>query len=267
MPLLRRPSLFVLTAALAVSLVIAPATSAARAASGSSTTAAVADIEAAEDLVIELINERRDRKGLRPLRVDSRIAKIARARSKDMIQRDYFSHQDPDGRYARQHLERAGIKFTRVSEIIAWNRGSDLLAEADHAVDMWMASSVHRHEILSTTHNYFGAGVATDGRTIKWTVISITGRDRTDPVARITSVERSGGDAVVRWTGYDPRLVVGTAGVRDYDLARRHPGGAWTIIRNDTTNKSTTSAAQSGTEYRVRARDRAGNVGAWSAPQ
>ena len=153
-----------------------------------------------------------------------------------------------------------------MSEIIAWNRGSDLLAAAEDAVGMWMDSSVHRREILSTTHNYFGAGVATDGSTIKWTVISITGPDRTDPVARITSVERTGDSAVVRWTGYDPRLVVGTAGLRDYDLARRHPGGAWVIVRDNTTKVSTTTAAQEGTEFRVRARDKAGNVGDWSAP-
>ena len=216
--------------------------------------------------MIALINERRDRKGLRPLRLDPRLAPIARDRSEDMIDRNYFSHKDPDGKYARNFLERAKIKFSRVSEIIAWNRGSDLLAAAEQAVGMWMDSSVHRHEILSTTHNYLGAGVATDGGTIKWTVISITGPDRTDPVARITSAERTGDEAVVRWKGYDPQLVVGTAGIRDYDLARRHPGGDWIIVRDNTTTVSTTSAVREGTEFRVRARDQAGNVGVWSAP-
>ncbi len=221
---------------------------------------------AAEQLVVGLINERRHRKGLRSLRVDSRLGSIARARSEDMVDRDYFSHEDPDGKYARNFLERARIKYSRMSEIIAWNRGTDLLAEAEHAVAMWMDSSVHRHEILSTTHNYLGAGVATDGRTIKWTVISITGPDRTDPVAKITSVALTGNSASVRWSGYDPRLAVGTAGLRDYDLARRHPGGIWATVRDDTTRTSTTSAAHSGTEFRVRARDKAGNVGSWSAP-
>ena len=153
-----------------------------------------------------------------------------------------------------------------MSEIIAWNRGSDLLAAAEHAIEMWMDSSVHRREILSTTHNYLGAGVATDGRTIKWTVILHHRARPHGSVARMTSVVRTGDEAVVRWTGYDPRLVAGTAGVRDYDLARRHPGGDWVIVRDDTTQLSTTSVARDGTEYRVRARDRAGNVGDWSTP-
>jgi uncharacterized protein YkwD len=267
MSLFRRSSLLVLTAALALSSLGVPAASAS--ASGTTrelSTAAVADATAAEQLVVELINERRHRKGLRSLRVDSRLASIARARSEDMIDRGYFSHEDPDGKFASNFVERARIKYSRLSEIIAWNRGTDLLAEAEHAVAMWMDSSVHRHEILSTTHNYLGAGVATDGRTIKWTVISITGPDRTDPVARITSVELTGNSASVRWSGYDPRLAVGTAGLRDYDLARRHPGGSWATVRDDTTRTSTTWPAHSGTEFRVRARDKAGNVGPWSAP-
>ncbi len=126
-----------------------------------------------------------------------------------------------------------------MSEIIAWDQGSDLQSAAEEVVQMWMDSTVHRHEILSKTHNYLGAGVATDGHTIKWTVISITGRDRTDPTARIGSVALEGGEATVRWTGHDPWLVVNTAGIRDYDLARRQPGGAWKTIRDDTTRVST----------------------------
>jgi uncharacterized protein YkwD len=265
MPVLRRASLLVVAVALAASVAAVPAASAAGA-TGSSSATAVTDVEAAEQLLVELINERRDRKGLRPLRLDTRLARIARARSEDMIERDYFSHKDPDGKYARNFLTRARIKFSRVSEIIAWNRGSDVLAAAEHALEMWMDSSVHRREILSKTHNYLGAGVATDGGAIKWTVVSITGPDRTDPVARITSVALTGDAAMVRWTGSDPRLVVGTSGLRDYDLARRHPGGAWAIVRDNTTRVSTTSAAREGTEYRVRARDKAGNVSTWSDP-
>ena len=139
MSLLRRSSLLVLTAALALSVVGVPVTSASGSTRELSTaTAAVADVTAAEQLVVELINERRHRKGLRSLRVDSRLGSIARARSEDMVDRDYFSHEDPDGKYARNFLERARIKYSRMSEIIAWNRGTDLLAGAEHAVAMWM---------------------------------------------------------------------------------------------------------------------------------
>ena len=265
MSLLRRSWILILTSTFVVSglsVVGVPL-------GGSSVAAAAVpvspEIEAAEQRVIELINERRSGKGLRALRLDPRVAKVARARSQDMIDRHYFSHVDPDGLSARQHLVRAHIKFSRVSEIIAWSQGSDLEASAAKVVQVWMSDAIHRHEVMSTTHNYLGAGVATDGHTITWTVISITGRDRTDPTARIRSVVLAGDQATVRWTGHDPWLVVGTAGLRDYDLARRHPGGVWQTVRDNTTRVNTTTGAQEGTEFRVRARDKAGNTGPWSA--
>ena len=251
---LRRSPILALVAALVTSGLFAAVTSAAQPSAplvaepsvSSAAAPATTDIEAAEQRVIERINVRRDRKGLRPLLLDPRVAKVARARSQDMIDRDYFSHQDPDGKYARQHLERARIRFSRVSEIIAWNGASDLLAGADEVVRMWMGDAVHRHEVMSTTHNYLGAGVATDGRTVKWTVISITGPDRTDPTARVTSVVLDGAAATVHWHGHDPRLVVATAGIRDYDLARRDPGGAWETVLNDTTKVSATLCGAGG---------------------
>ncbi len=262
----RRCSVLALASVFLASGLSAAAASATRPSVASAVAPAATDVEAAEQRVIELINARRAKKGLRALRLDPRVARVARARSQDMIDRHYFSHRDPDGKYARQHLAHARIRFSRVSEIIAWDQGTDLQAAAGKVVQAWMSDSVHRHEVLSTTHNYLGAGVATDGHTIMWTVISITGPDRTDPTARITSVVLDGDVATVRWKGHDPRLVVGTAGIRDYDLARRHPGGAWQTVRDDTRNVSTTSAAHEGTEFRVRARDDAGNVGPWSDP-
>ncbi len=230
-----------------------------------STGAASPEVVAAEQALIDAINARRDTRGLRAIRLDPRIARLARARSQDMIDRRYFAHRDPDGRYVSDHLRRARIKFSRSSEIIAWTQSRDLQAAAAGVVDMWMSDSIHRHEVLSKTHNYLGAGVATNGNKVIWTVDSITGPDRTDPSARITGVTGSDGTWSVTWTGSDPRLVTGTAGLRDYDLGRRLPDGAWTLIRTHTTAIRATASGPQGTEFRVRARDTAGNVGAWSS--
>ncbi len=228
--------------------------------------ATTTDLRATEERLMALINHRRDQRGIRPLRVDSRISKVARARSLDMVERNYFDHKDPDGLYAQQHLKRADIRFERVSEIIAWNHGSDINSAAADAMSLWMHSPVHRREILKE-HNYFGAGLATDGHVLKWTVIFITGPDRTDPVARLSSVEPSGGSMVLKWTGSDPRLVVNTAGLKSFDVSQRVGAGDWTIIRYHTTGTVAHIGAVSGRSYgfRVRARDKAGNLGSWSA--
>lgn len=225
-----------------------------------------AELREAAAHVEALIDARRERRDKRPFRLDTRVAALAQAKSQDMIDRDYFSHVDTKGRVARDHLRRADIRFTRVGEIIAWNRGGDLMAAAEDAVDMWMASSVHKRQIM-TSNNYFGAGVATDGSTIKWTVIFITGPDRTKPTARFTGSPVVDGKVRLTWTGSDPKLVVGTAGIKSFDLDARVPGEPWTRVRTKTTARSLARRLPDGTrrEFRVRARDKAGNIGAWSA--
>ncbi len=225
-----------------------------------------AELRAAAAHVEALINARRERRDKRPFRLDARVAALAQAKSQDMIDRDYFGHVDTKGRVARDHLRRADIRFTRVGEIIAWNRGGDLMEAAEGAVAMWLDSAVHKRQIM-TDNNYFGAGVATDGRTWKWTVIFITGPDRTKPTARFTGSPIVDGKFRLAWTGSDPKLVVGTAGIKSFDLDGRVPGGAWTRIRTKTIARAISRGVPAGAtrEFRVRARDKAGNIGAWSA--
>ncbi|MFN8517928.1 MAG: hypothetical protein U0667_00750 [Chloroflexota bacterium] len=227
-----------------------------------------AEIGSAEARVESLINARRDSRGKQPFRVDPRVAGTRACQVAGHDDRDYFDHADRKGHFASYHLSRAGVRFTRVGEIIAWGRfDGDLLASADEAVDLWMHSAPHKKLILSG-NNYFGAGVATDGRSWKWTVIFITGRDRTDPRASITTARADGGEVTVRWTGSDPRLVTGTAGLRGFDLERRTPGGEWKRMRNATRNRTYVREHSPGVtfEFRVRARDKAGNIGDWTEP-
>jgi hypothetical protein len=131
-----------------------------------------------------------------------------------------------------------------------------------------MASTAgHREQILSTTSNYAGVGVALDGGASYWTVVFIEGPDHTGAVASLTRATRAPSHHMrVTWQGSDPRLVTHTAGLATFDVARRIVGGSWTTIRWGTPSTALTLRGRAGTRYqfRVRARDRDGNVGAWS---
>ena len=72
----------------------------------------------------------------------------------------------------------------------------------------------------------------------------------------------------IGWLGGDIRLQVLTAGFYSYQLARKVDSGAWSVIVSATTATSTYRYQAVGHRYsyRVRARDRAGNYGAWSVP-
>src|SRR6185503_19906245 len=67
---------------------------------------------------------------------------------------------------------------------------------------------------------------------------------------------------MITWTGRDA-----TSGVASYDVARSFDGGRFRVIKTGVSGTSLNWNLRTGHSYRfeVRARDKAGNVGAWSA--
>jgi hypothetical protein len=70
----------------------------------------------------------------------------------------------------------------------------------------------------------------------------------------------------VSWTGADVRLQVLTSGFYSYHVQRRVDGGAWTTVWSSTTRTSLALVVPTNHtyEFRIRARDKAGNYGSWS---
>lgn len=224
----------------------------------------------AEDRLLALVNRDRAAAGLVPVRSDSRLRAIARARSADMAARDYFSHEQPDGRNVFDLIEAARIAWYGAGEILAWNSWPTLVDSATAADSGWLGSPSHRAIVLSRDYNYvgFGLAVAPDGRTF-WTGLFLKGPDRTRPTARAFGVSRPSATAVrFAWRGGDVRLQTLTAGLRDFQVQRRLAGGSWAWVTRSTTSTARTLTVSRGRtyEFRVRSRDRAGNVSRWTAP-
>ena len=85
----------------------------------------------------------------------------------------------------------------------------------------------------------------------------------TVPTTTISKSQLGSGTVPVRvgWSGADVGL-----GVRRYEVARSRDGGAWTTVASNLTSPVYTAALATGHTYRfrVRAIDKAGNVGAWT---
>lgn len=114
-------------------------------------------LKADEKRIFGLHNgERRDR-NLRPLCVHPKLQKAARSHSKDMIRRDYFSH-NTKGRNesACERVRRFGYRYRNCAENIAW--GSGPKGEPDSITRMWMDSSGHRANILDKKFREIGVG-------------------------------------------------------------------------------------------------------------
>ncbi len=96
-----------------------------------------------ESAVHEEINNYRRSKGLRPLRLDSRISRQARIHSEDMARGEVpFSH---DGFKTRIKIINRQISYRRAAENVAFNQG--FADPADRAVLGWLKSSGHRRNI------------------------------------------------------------------------------------------------------------------------
>jgi cysteine-rich secretory family protein len=109
-----------------------------------------------------LMNRARARYGLRPLRTNRCLHRVAARHAHDMVNRRYFAHTTPNGRDPGQRARASGYVPRRaawmVGENIAW--GVAGAARPNWVVRAWMHSPPHRHNILSRRFRDVGIGVA-----------------------------------------------------------------------------------------------------------
>jgi uncharacterized protein YkwD len=266
----RRPRrrLFALLPVVALTLVLAPTPAAvapARAVTGITTVA-----QAEARLVVE-IDQERVKAGLVPLQVDRTLMAIARGRSRDMVARGYFGHVDPDGRTYADRLAASGLVSYRSGETIARDHYPTLLYSVAITRYQWMHSAPHRAILLSSAFNYVGVGlaVASDGRHV-WTAVfsrspDHTGARATGGTARLGTVVSGRRMVTIPIRAADVRLQALTAGLRDVQVQRRVDGGRWVSLGWTTaTSLRKSLTVRHRYDFRFRARDRAGNIGAWS---
>ena len=126
---------------------------------------------ASEKQLVALTNQSRAAAGLRALKVDSTLTSVARWRSKDMINRDYFSHDIPGYGKVYKKLDAVGYCYKVAGENIGWNTYPDDEATAQ-IHQMFMDSSGHRANILGRSWDVIGVGSykGADGKKM-WTVL------------------------------------------------------------------------------------------------
>jgi hypothetical protein len=220
---------------------------------------------------LDLINAQRTARGLVAVRLDSRLAAIARGRAAYMARTGDFDHVQSGGVTVFDLIAARRIAWYGAGEIIAWNTAAEAGDSASMAVRQWMSSPTHKAIIISKAYNYAAFGMAVSATTGRryYAGVFLKGPDRTGAWAKVTSVTTAPVDALrarvqLRWAGSDTRLQVLTAGFRYFEIQRRSPGGAWRSYGTTTSTSATRTWTQGMTyEFRVRARDRAGNWGPW----
>ena len=117
--------------------------------------------------VVRLVNEKRSQNGLKPLKSNWELSRVARYKSRDMHTRGYFSHTSPTYGSPFQMIKSFGISYKSAGENIAKGYSSP-----EAVVNAWMNSSGHRANILNASFTEIGVGYVAEGH--YWTQMFIS---------------------------------------------------------------------------------------------
>ena len=107
-----------------------------------------------EQIILELMNAKRTEAGLEPLTLDNTLVQVARYKSNNMIQNNFFNHTNPDGTKWTSWLQTIGYKYTTTGENIAYNTSDPV-----ELFTQWWNSPGHRANMMNASYTKVGIGV------------------------------------------------------------------------------------------------------------
>lgn len=120
----------------------------------SPTPAPVLSPEEVKQEIIALVNAERVKNGLNPLEENDLLDKSAELKAKDMLERDYWSHNSPEGVETWIFFKKVGYPYLEAGENQAKN-----FYDVNSIVDGWMLSPSHKENILKVYYEETGVGV------------------------------------------------------------------------------------------------------------
>ena len=110
-----------------------------------------------ESKILQLVNAERAKSGAKSLSSSSDCTKLARMKSQDMVDNNYFSHQSPTYGSPFDMLKSNKVSYMYAGENIAMNQS------AEAAFKAWMNSEGHKKNILNPNFTELGVGIAPKG--------------------------------------------------------------------------------------------------------
>lgn len=111
-----------------------------------------------EQEILKLVNAERSKAGVEPLTLNWELSRVAKFKSEDMRDNNYFSHTSPTYGSPFNMIKNFGISYSAAGENIAAGQKT-----AQAVMDSWMNSSGHKANILSANYTQLGVGKATGG--------------------------------------------------------------------------------------------------------
>ena len=112
--------------------------------------------------ILELVNQERQRVGVKPLEVDPRINTSAQEKADDMVNRNYRDHVSPEGIHGYELVfKHTGGECRHAGENLAW-RTDNTVGTTQDAFNWWMSSEPHRKAIQDSKYTKTGIGINKD---------------------------------------------------------------------------------------------------------
>jgi len=124
---------------------------------GGNTAAGSGAMNSEESKILQLVNTERAKTGAKALVSSGECTKLARMKSKDMVDNNYFSHQSPTHGSPFDMLKSNKVNYMYAGENIAMDQS------ADAAFKAWMNSEGHKKNILNPNFTELGVGIAPKG--------------------------------------------------------------------------------------------------------
>ncbi|MCH1623911.1 SafA/ExsA family spore coat assembly protein [Ferdinandcohnia quinoae] len=116
------------------------------------------NVKSIENQVIQLTNQQRAKYGLPALKADWQLSRVARYKSVDMRDRNYFSHTSPTYGSPFTMMKNFGVTYRTAAENIAAGQRTP-----QEVVNAWMNSPGHRANILKSDVTHIGVGYSPGG--------------------------------------------------------------------------------------------------------
>lgn len=121
--------------------------------------------------IIELTNQARNENGLNPLSPSSQLVQAAQNKAEDMVKRNYWSHETPEGDPFWHFVEQVGYNWSVLGENLAAD-----FETPQGVVNAWLGSHSHRRNILNKNYQEIGVGVSGN------IVVAIYGKEGKNPL-------------------------------------------------------------------------------------
>lgn len=132
------------------------------------------EIETLTTQIHSLTNLSRSQNNLPKLTLDTSLSAVAQKRSKEMIEKNYFSHTSPSGCDISCQMKNSGYQTMTWGENLATTNDYHLYTTSELAqtfVADWLKSSTHRDNLLSKKFTHHGIGIVSAGERIVITVV------------------------------------------------------------------------------------------------